>query len=82
VWAIVGGFAELFGAFSLSSGWLGVTGVLSIVAGIVLIAWPGIGAVSLAIVVGAYLAVYGIVLLASAATSPSGERVGDPLVDS
>jgi uncharacterized membrane protein HdeD (DUF308 family) len=82
VWAIVGGFGELFGAFSLSSGWLGVTGVLSIVAGIVLIAWPGIGAVSLAIVVGAYLAVYGIVLLASAATSPSGERVGDPLVDS
>jgi uncharacterized membrane protein HdeD (DUF308 family) len=82
VWAIVGGFAEVFGAFSLSSGWLGVTGLLSIVTGILLIAWPGIGAVSLAIVVGAYLAVYGIVLLASAASSPSGERVSDPLVHS
>jgi uncharacterized membrane protein HdeD (DUF308 family) len=81
VWAIVGGFAELFAAFSLGSGWLGLTGVLSIAAGIVLVAWPGIGAVSLAIVVGAYLAVYGIVLLASAATSSRGERVGDPLVN-
>jgi uncharacterized membrane protein HdeD (DUF308 family) len=81
VWAIVGGFAELFGAFSLSSGWLGLTGVLSIAAGIVLVAWPGIGALSLAIVVGVYLAAYGIVLLASAATASSGERVGDPLVN-
>jgi uncharacterized membrane protein HdeD (DUF308 family) len=81
VWAIVGGFAELFGAFSLSSGWLGLTGVLSIAAGVLLIAWPGIGAVSLAIVVGAYLAVYGIVLLASAATASSGERVGEPVIN-
>jgi len=81
VWAIVGGFAELFGAFSLSSGWLGLTGVLSIAAGIVLVAWPGIGAVSLAIVVGAYLAAYGVVLLASAATTSRGERVGDPVVN-
>jgi uncharacterized membrane protein HdeD (DUF308 family) len=81
VWAIVGGFAELFGALSLSSGWLGLTGVLSIAAGTLLVAWPGIGALSLAIIVGAYLAAYGIVLLASAATASSGERVGDPLVN-
>jgi uncharacterized membrane protein HdeD (DUF308 family) len=81
VWAIVSGFAELYGAFSLSSGWLGLTGILSIAAGIVLVAWPDIGAVSLAIVVGVYLAVYGIVLLASAATTQSGERVGDPLMN-
>jgi uncharacterized membrane protein HdeD (DUF308 family) len=79
VWAIFGGFAELWGAFSLGSGWLGVTGVLSIGAGILLVAWPGIGAVSLAIVVGAYLAAYGIVLLVSAAKAPDGQRVGEPL---
>jgi uncharacterized membrane protein HdeD (DUF308 family) len=54
---------------------------LSSVAGNLLIAWPGIGAVSLAIVVGACPAVYGIVVLASAATSPSGERVSDPRVN-
>jgi uncharacterized membrane protein HdeD (DUF308 family) len=79
VWAIFGGFAEVWGAFRLSSGWLGVTGVLSIATGILLVAWPGIGAVSLAIVVGAYLAAYGVVLLLSAARAPSGQRVGDPV---
>jgi len=38
------------------------------------LAWPGIGAVSLAIVVGAYLAAYGVVLVVSAAKAPSASR--------
>lgn len=67
------------GRVQLSSGWLGVTGVLSIATGILLVAWPGIGAVSLAIVVGAYLAAYGVVLLVSAAKAPRGQRVAEPL---
>ncbi|HVP02100.1 MAG TPA: DUF308 domain-containing protein [Solirubrobacteraceae bacterium] len=79
LWAIFGGFAELWGAFAVGSGWLGLTGVLSIAAGVVLVAWPGIGAVSLAIIVGAYLAAYGIILLIEAATTPAGESVGDPV---
>jgi uncharacterized membrane protein HdeD (DUF308 family) len=80
VWAIVGGFAELGGAFSLGSGWLGLTGILSVAAGVILIASPDIGAVSLAIVVGAYLTAYGIVMLVSAATDTA--PVADPLADS
>jgi hypothetical protein len=39
--------------------------------------WPDIGAVTLAIVFGAYLAVYGGVLLLSAATAPKGANMSD-----
>jgi uncharacterized membrane protein HdeD (DUF308 family) len=77
IWAIVGGFAELAMAFSgfPGGGWLGLTGLLSVAAGIVLIVWPGPGAFSLALVTGIYLAAYGISLLISAAVAPSGESV-------
>jgi uncharacterized membrane protein HdeD (DUF308 family) len=68
-WAIFGGSVELAGAFTGRSGWLGVAGVLTIVAGFVLIASPGIGAVSLALILGIYLLSYGITLLVSAATA-------------
>ncbi len=78
-WAIFGGVAELWGAFSLRSGLLGVAGVLSVLAGVVLIASPGISAVSLAIIIGIYLTVYGILLLVAAAMAPAGGHVGDPL---
>ena len=78
-WAIFGGVAELWGAFTFHSGLLGVTGVLSVVAGIVLVAAPGIGAVSLAIIVGIYLAAYGIMMLVAAAKTPAGEPVSEPL---
>jgi uncharacterized membrane protein HdeD (DUF308 family) len=78
-WAIFGGVAELFGAFQFSSGWLGLTGILSIAAGVVLVAWPGIGAVALAIVTGIYLATYGVLLLVAAAKTPEHARIGDPL---
>jgi uncharacterized membrane protein HdeD (DUF308 family) len=53
--------------------------LLSIVAGVLLIVWPNIGAVTLAIVFGAYLAVYGGALLISAAMAPKGASVSDPL---
>lgn len=77
-WAIFGGVAEIWSGFALSSGWLGVSGLLSVIAGVLLVAWPDIGAVSLAIVVGAYLAAYGIVLLAGAITAPKGSDVSRP----
>jgi uncharacterized membrane protein HdeD (DUF308 family) len=70
VWAVAGGFAEVWGAFTFSSGWLCLTGILSVAAGVLLVAWPGIGAVTLAVVFGAYLAGYGVVLLAGAASAP------------
>jgi uncharacterized membrane protein HdeD (DUF308 family) len=80
IWAIIGGIAEISGAFTFSSGWLGVTGVLSVIAGVVLVAWPGIGAVSLAVVFGVYLAVYGVMLLTSGIAAPRREGAGEPAV--
>lgn len=79
IWAIVSGLAELAAAFRFSSGVLGVTAVLSIAAGIVLVVWPGIGAVTLAVIVGFYLALYGLVLLVAALRTPAHRHVGDPL---
>jgi uncharacterized membrane protein HdeD (DUF308 family) len=76
-WAIFGGSVELTGAFTGRSGWLGVAGLLTIVAGVVLIAAPGIGAVSLALIFGIYLLAYGITLLVSAARA-KGRPSFDP----
>jgi uncharacterized membrane protein HdeD (DUF308 family) len=85
IYLIVAGVLELAGSGTLArlapegSGWLVVGGLLSIIAGVLLIVWPDIGAVTLAIVFGAYLAAYGVVLLVSAAAAPSGGAVADPL---
>jgi uncharacterized membrane protein HdeD (DUF308 family) len=84
-YVIVAGVVEISGSRALSragtggAGWLVAGGLLSIVAGVLLVVWPDIGAVSLAIIFGAYLAVYGGVLLASAAMAPKGAIVSDPL---
>jgi uncharacterized membrane protein HdeD (DUF308 family) len=78
VWAIVVGAAELAATWSIrgsDSGWLTVGGLLSIVLGALLIIWPGIGAVTLAIVFGAYLVAFGITMLTAAATTPRGREV-------
>jgi uncharacterized membrane protein HdeD (DUF308 family) len=83
IWAIVGGGLELAGAWSIAgpgSGWLTVGGVLAIVAGVLLVAWPGIGAFTLAIVFGIYLLAYGLTMLLSAAVTPSGTEVGEATV--
>ena len=76
-WAIFGGTVELTGAFTSRSGWLGVAGLLTVTAGIVLVAAPGIGAVSIALILGIYLLSYGITLLVSAA-----QAKGRPSFDS
>lgn len=76
IWAIIGGAAELTAAWSSSgSGWLTVGGLLSVLLGVLLIIWPGIGAVSLAVVFGVYLLAYGIMVLLAAATAPRGGEV-------
>jgi uncharacterized membrane protein HdeD (DUF308 family) len=85
VYVIVAGIVELGGSGTLSrlgaggTGWLVVGGLLSIVAGVLLVLWPNIGAVTLAIVFGAYLAVYGMFLLISAVMAPKDATVADPL---
>ncbi len=80
IWAVFGGFMEMAAAWQWSergSGWLAVGGVLSVAVGILLIVWPGIGAVSLALVLGIYLIAYGATLLASAVMTPKGREVSD-----
>ncbi|MDA0159510.1 DUF308 domain-containing protein [Solirubrobacter ginsenosidimutans] len=56
-------------------GWEIAGGVLSIMTGVALVVWPGIGAVTLAIVFGLYLAISGFMLLLAAAKTPSGRTV-------
>jgi len=85
IYVIVAGILEISSSGALSrtgaggTGWLVAGGLLSIVAGLVLIVWPDIGAVTLAIVFGAYLAAYGAVLLFAAAMAPADSNVADPL---
>jgi uncharacterized membrane protein HdeD (DUF308 family) len=76
IFAIATGVNELTGSRRLSllgapgTGWLAVEGVLAVMTGVALVVWPSIGAVTLAIVFGLYLAISGLVLLLSAAVSP------------
>jgi uncharacterized membrane protein HdeD (DUF308 family) len=85
VYVIVAGILELYGSSALSrlgaggTGWLIVGGLISIVAGVLLIVWPNIGVVTLALVVGAYLVVYGTWWVISAIAAPKGSTVSDPL---
>lgn len=87
---IIGVYAIVVGALELSasggplakaagsSGLLLLTGLLSIIAGGLLIIWPNIGVVTLAVVFGVYLAAYGVLLLASAAMAPKDGTVPNP----
>jgi uncharacterized membrane protein HdeD (DUF308 family) len=75
VWAIIGGVTETAAAWSWpgnGSGWLAFGGVLSVAAGTLLIAWPGIGAYSLALVFGIYLISYGVTWLVNAIQMRAG----------
>jgi uncharacterized membrane protein HdeD (DUF308 family) len=84
IYAIATGVNELMASSRLSrlglggTGWLVLDGVLAVITGIVLVVWPGIGAVTLAIVFGIYLAASGLTLLVSAAVTPRGESVPNP----
>ena len=67
-WAVVTGVAELVAAFRLGRrlrhGWmLGLAGILSIVFGLLLFAFPGSGALALMWTIGAYAIVFGAVLV-------------------
>jgi len=65
IWAFVGGFFEIFGAFQ--SGETAGTrvlfvlgGLVSILFGVVLFARPGVGAVTLALLFGLFALIYGV----------------------
>ena len=63
-WALVGGFAEIFGGFQ-SGETAGtralfiISGLVSVAFGILLFARPGVGAVTLALLFGLYSMIYG-----------------------
>jgi uncharacterized membrane protein HdeD (DUF308 family) len=71
VWMIVIGGMEIAGAIALrkviDNEWMLVAGgLLSLLAGIALLAWPGPGALGLLFAIGGYAILYGIVLIALA----------------
>ncbi|HXN32181.1 MAG TPA: DUF308 domain-containing protein [Polyangiaceae bacterium] len=76
--AIVLGVLELVGAFSwegLDNRWLlGLTGALSIVLGMLLLASPAIGALALLWTIGVYAIVFGVMLFALGIRMLSAER--------
>ena len=61
---VINGLVEIFGALShresTNRGWTGFMGVLSIAAGVVVLAYPGISLVTLALVLGIWLIIYGV----------------------
>ena len=67
---IVNGFSEIFNALAHrdypNRGWTGFIGVLSILAGIIVLAEPGISLVTLALVLGIWLIIYGVMEIAVA----------------
>jgi uncharacterized membrane protein HdeD (DUF308 family) len=73
IYAIVVGIDEV--ADARGNGWLVLSGCLSLLAGIALVVWPGIGAVTLAVVFGASLTVAGVALLVAAAAAPARRAV-------
>ncbi|MBW0108599.1 HdeD family acid-resistance protein [Pseudonocardia sp. KRD-182] len=70
-WAVVAGVTETAVAFRLRKAgrrsWLlGLAGVLSVVAGVVIVLWPVAGAIGLAVVLGVFALLYGAALAALA----------------
>ena len=67
-WAILTGFMEVIAAFRLrremEDEWLlGLTGILSLVFGLVIVAFPGAGALALVTLIGAYAIVFGLAMV-------------------
>ncbi|HUK72611.1 MAG TPA: DUF308 domain-containing protein [Streptosporangiaceae bacterium] len=62
--------AQIYGAIAHHDlphrGWMGFIGALSVLAGLIVISWPGPSLVTLAIVLGIWLIIYGIMEIALA----------------
>ena len=71
IWAIATGVTEIIGAFRTGGAgaleWLLIlSGVVSVIFGILLIVWPGLGLLALVWLIGIYAVLYGILLLVRA----------------
>ena len=69
MWAIVTGVFEIAAAIQLrrvidGEVWLGLAGVASIVFGVALLARPGVGALAVVWIIGAYSVMFGMLLIA------------------
>lgn len=70
-WAIVTGIFQIVGAIRLRNEiegeWLLIaSGVLSVVFGLLLVAWPGPGALAMILVIGSFAIMYGVLMIAFA----------------
>jgi uncharacterized membrane protein HdeD (DUF308 family) len=68
IWAIVSGVVEIMAAIRLrrviETEWLlGISGLLSIITGIVILVWPDAGAVAISWLIGTFAIVFGVVFV-------------------
>jgi uncharacterized membrane protein HdeD (DUF308 family) len=89
IWLLVTGVIEIISAAQQRRerrrvAWLGLAGLLSVMAGVLALAWPVLGAFALAALLGVFAMVYGAVLAAlalalrNAANSPTTEPSSAP----
>ena len=63
---VIGLAAVTTGRYKGYGGWFGLASVISMAAGIAVIAWPSVGALSLLYIIGAYAIAFGIVMAGGA----------------
>jgi uncharacterized membrane protein HdeD (DUF308 family) len=77
---VVNGATELFSVLSrretAQRGWVAFTGVLSLIAGIILLVYPAISVVALAVVVGVWLVIFGLMEIRMGLTARSLSKTG------
>jgi uncharacterized membrane protein HdeD (DUF308 family) len=82
---VVNGAIEIFTALSHHEmperGWTASMGILSVIAGIIVLAYPGLSLVSLAVILGIWLAVFGVMeIVAAFRIRSAGRAVSRPFV--
>lgn len=90
IWAIVTGVVEIIGSFRLGGAggveWLLIlSGVVSIIFGILLFVWPHLGLLALVWLIGIYAVIYGVIMLVRAISgevprpyAPTGDMPNAP----
>jgi uncharacterized membrane protein HdeD (DUF308 family) len=63
IYAFVGGIVAIVGAFQNRDGWLGLSGVVSVLFGIYAFRFPGDGALAVLFAIGIYAIVVGVTLI-------------------